>query len=856
MSVGSSASSQFPPESATLSAPSNTEARITSEGPSTPHPTQTEFSSFLRSTSIQHSGTGQVPLTFSPGSVSTHSGRSSMLPVISEEASTEPLSPGPSSGTQGSYSPSKATAYSDEPSLLGTESMSAPTSSLPRATGTLQSPAAPASTTPMPSETSGPATSPQGGLAPGTQLAGSTEGTMVTRTAPESGAHASQPLTASTSVALSDVMERDTAGHTSSSSGTSEWSSDPSAGTSASIQFPTDSVTRSVSKNTEGHITRAGSSTPYHSNMGSSWSLSATSIKPTVNGHSPWTLTPDSLSIESRRTTLPSVISVSAATGPVSSWPSSSTLSFMNLSKTTESSQSPRPLVHLSSVVSASYLSEGTRYVKSGDAATSQASRPCSIPDFHIQLEEVTSQVIEFSWSLQNDRKDGPYMVTLMVDNRIINETITDHTRMVFRNLSPGYQYTITVEVRSCAKINTSITVWTDAIAFSGTTRITNEVYKPQYSNKSSSEFQNFQKMFVKEIRNHLPSTLIDLADSGKLCITVIDLREGSVIVAFNINMATDQNTTYSEVEDAVTDALRKSTALKVDPNSTSVRVIPLCELGNNYCSEYANCLSNGETASCQCRPQFEDQNPLVPGKTCTDINECSNKMDDCSNLASCINTIGSYECHCYSSMKDMNLTNPGRMCQDPTVCFNRTDFCSLPTNKCLDKQSYICSNGSLKATCYFSRPKMRGCGTSSSSVVDKVFKGMTSKLGGNNFDIIMVGYQNGSLIAYFVLLIHGQQFIEEQNLTADLTDVIQTMLDNQTDLTVRAISVSAISTQKPVKEDLTWKTAVIVLGVLFGIMLIFLLVIIFVCHYMKSRSGRYDIEPQGLMGKFAYRYL
>lgn len=62
----------------------------------------------------------------------------------------------------------------------------------------------------------------------------------------------------------------------------------------------------------------------------------------------------------------------------------------------------------------------------------------------------------------------------------------------------------------------------------------------------------------------------------------------------------------------------------------------------------------------------------------------------------------------------------------------------------------------------------------------------MTSKLGGDNFDIIMVGYENGSLIAYFVLLTYGQQLIEARNLTADLTEVIQTMLDNQTEVTVQ----------------------------------------------------------------------
>ena len=30
-----------------------------------------------------------------------------------------------------------------------------------------------------------------------------------------------------------------------------------------------------------------------------------------------------------------------------------------------------------------------------------------------------------------------------------------------------------------------------------------------------------------------------------------------------------------------------------------------------------------------------------------TDINECTQDLDDCSSLAECSNTVGSYECRC-----------------------------------------------------------------------------------------------------------------------------------------------------------------------------------------------------------------
>lgn len=82
----------------------------------------------------------------------------------------------------------------------------------------------------------------------------------------------------------------------------------------------------------------------------------------------------------------------------------------------------------------------------------------------------------------------------------------------------------------------------------------------------------NNHLLAILQIRKHLPSNLRDLLDTGKFRITITDLRQGSVVVDFTIEMVTDQNTTNTEVEDAVTEALKKSTALKVDPNSTSVQ--------------------------------------------------------------------------------------------------------------------------------------------------------------------------------------------------------------------------------------------------------------------------------------------
>lgn len=60
----------------------------------------------------------------------------------------------------------------------------------------------------------------------------------------------------------------------------------------------------------------------------------------------------------------------------------------------------------------------------------------------------------------------------------------------------------------------------------------------------------------------------------------------------------------------------------------------------------------------------------------------------------------------------------------------------------------------------------------------------------------------------------------------------------------------------KPREDNSAWKTGVIVLAVLFSIALISIVVMVTVWLYMKKKMGKYIIEPQGPMGKFAFQNL
>ncbi|CAI5772509.1 mucin-12 [Podarcis lilfordi] len=490
----------------------------------------------------------------------------------------------------------------------------------------------------------------------------------------------------------------------------------------------------------------------------------------------------------------------------------------------------------------------------------------CSVDAFYIQLEKVTSQVIQFRWFLQSVRRDSPYTVSLMADNTVINNTVTNDTRMVFGNLSPGGLYTVTVEVLSCSKkFSSSVMVRTEATAYRGTARITNKKYIPQFSNKSSTEFQELQKNVTEEIINNLPPSLRALIDSGKMRITITEITSGSVIVTFIIEMVPDRNIAHNEVERAVIEALNKSRHLDVDLTRTSIEVIPACQPDNNGCSEFAYCIPQSTNYSCECKPGFLDLSPQVPGRQCEDINECEGN-NACSKLAVCENTIGSYKCQCYPGIMDLNTSNPGTECQDPILCLNTPDIClqstaclSLRHDICSSKQAFACrilfKNQSFTPDLY--NPESEIYKNMSNKIRTTVSKGMIMKLGDDNFNIEMVGYQAGSVDAYFAFLLQGQKWIGTKNFTDYLTEVVTKMLDNKTAVTVTAIATSQqVEDLKPTKDNSAWKTGVIVLAVLFSIALISIVVMVTVWLYMKKKMGKYIIEPQGPMGKFAFQNL
>ncbi|NXJ99188.1 UROL1 protein, partial [Corythaixoides concolor] len=478
-----------------------------------------------------------------------------------------------------------------------------------------------------------------------------------------------------------------------------------------------------------------------------------------------------------------------------------------------------------------------------------------------------TSTMIQFSWKPQGGTRDGPYRVRLWggpgEGTRSLNGTST-----AFENLVSDNEYQISVDVSSCSKnVSTSLTVRTAAEVFSGTTRITNKNFTPEYRNKSSAEFKNFESDFIKEIEKHLPQKILQLINETKMRIVITSIENGSVIVFFNIVLNIGENITKTEISDAFTEALNMSTEWKFDLKKTFIEARNSCQPGLNDCSQYATCTAEGATYSCQCNTGFTDNSPKVPGRVCQQTQNLPSQQTTtippkiatgstansifATTFASgsCMpvsiqvqNVTGEaiqlswtsgrrdslYTVSLMDGIWEINKTTtketeaifehllPGHVytisvavlsCTenswtsvsvrtDPVSCFNRTEFCLPQNTVCPDLKYIVCSNyqafscsvlfksQTFNHTLYNSESE--GYKTMSESIKTEVVGEMRIKLKDEHFDIIMLGFRPGSVIAYFISLLQNQEPIDVNVMQEYLNQILKSKFGDQTEVTVQ----------------------------------------------------------------------
>ncbi|NXU29693.1 UROL1 protein, partial [Thalassarche chlororhynchos] len=482
-----------------------------------------------------------------------------------------------------------------------------------------------------------------------------------------------------------------------------------------------------------------------------------------------------------------------------------------------------------------------------------------------------TSTMIQFSWKPQGGTRDSPYKVHLWGGSREMKRSLNE-TSTAFENLISDHEYQVSVDVSTCSKnVSTSLSVRTAAEVFNGTTRITNEVFIPEYQNKSSRAFKDFETKFIKEIEKHLPQKILELIKEKKMHIVINSIKNGSVIVVFDIVLDVGENITKTEISDAFTEALNMSTVLKADLKKTVIEARNSCQPGLNDCSQHATCTAEGASYSCRCNKRFTDNSPRVPGRVCHQKqNPPSQQMTTVPPKSATARFTGSTANSIFTttfasgpcmpvSIKVQNVTGeaiqfswtsgrrgslytvslmdgnreinktttketktmfkhllPGHVytisvavlsCAenswtsasvrtDPVSCFNRTEFCLPQNTGCPDLKYIVCSHYQAFACSVLLKSQTfnhtlynsdsEGYKTMSESIKTEVVREMRIKLQDDHFDIIMLGFRPGSVIAYFISLLQKQEPIDVNVMQAYLSQILKSKFGDQTEVTVQ----------------------------------------------------------------------
>ncbi|NWH28165.1 UROL1 protein, partial [Grus americana] len=483
-----------------------------------------------------------------------------------------------------------------------------------------------------------------------------------------------------------------------------------------------------------------------------------------------------------------------------------------------------------------------------------------------------TSTMIKFSWKPQDGTKDSSYRVRLWGGSKEMEKRSLNETSTAFRNLLSDHEYQISVDVSTCSKnISSSLTVQTAAEVFNGTTRITNEVFIPEYENKSSTAFKDFETKFIEEIEKHLPQKILELIKGKKMHILINSIKNDSVIVLFDIVLDVGENITKTEISDAFTEALNMSTLLKADLKKTFIEARNSCQPGLNDCSQHATCTAEGASYSCQCNKGFTDNSPQVPGRVCQQkLNLPSQQITTVPPKSATARFTGSTANSIFTttfasgpcvpvSIKVQNVTEeaiqfswtggrrgslyilslmdgnreinktttketktmlkhllPGHLytvsvaalsCAenswtsvsvrtDPVSCFNRTEFCLPQNTGCPDLKYIVCSRYQAFACSVLLKSQIfnhtlynsdsEGYKTMSESIKTEVVREMRIKLEDDHFDIIMLGFRPGSVIAYFISLLQKQEPVDVTVMQAHLSQILKSKFGDQTEVTVQ----------------------------------------------------------------------
>ncbi|XP_027544972.1 uncharacterized protein LOC113970337 [Neopelma chrysocephalum] len=186
----------------------------------------------------------------------------------------------------------------------------------------------------------------------------------------------------------------------------------------------------------------------------------------------------------------------------------------------------------------------------------------------------------------------------------------------------------------------------------------------------------------------------------------------------------------------------------------------------------------------------------------------------------------------------------------DPVSCFSQAEFCLPENTGCSDLKGVVCSgNQAFACRILLKNQTFNNALYNSDSAEYKamaesfktdVVTEMRLQLKDEHFDIIVLGFRPGSVIADFISLLPKEEPVDVNVIQTHLSQILKSKFGDETEVNVQSLSV-----QSPTDNSSGWRVAVIVLGVLLGVALVLILLAIVFYIYMKQRWGKYLVEPQ-----------
>nr|XP_010306494.1 PREDICTED: uromodulin-like 1 [Balearica regulorum gibbericeps] len=233
------------------------------------------------------------------------------------------------------------------------------------------------------------------------------------------------------------------------------------------------------------------------------------------------------------------------------------------------------------------------------------------------QIFSVTSNSFEMSWHVASTL-NHTFQVQVFKGKEIIQNLKTEEMKMDVSGLEAGVMYSVEITYETCGKTSISHqNVKTEAKTFGVTMRILNYNFTDDFHNASSSAYEEFSRLLLRELENSFPPNISALYKSGKLKVQIESLQAGSIFVRLRITVQEPEFPVDASTFVPVISYLHNGSVLLVDQQNTAVEDWDECaSLAENDCSVFAECINLMGSYLCRCKT-IMDTNPSRPGRNC-----------------------------------------------------------------------------------------------------------------------------------------------------------------------------------------------------------------------------------------------